>query len=132
MGKIRLKTSLQKLVAQDKNAYISRMVTFSRIPTDEVIQHASRGYPRTSYGCSIYCDCYSSGRTCIKRPCCVLRFTRNCTYGCELQERKDSRRGNFKQCTQAQVDSVTFCFTQRKDEPSEHRDRKPLPHFRRE
>jgi predicted histone-like DNA-binding protein len=42
MGKIRLKTSLQKLVAQDKNAYVSRMVTFSRIPTDEVIQHASR------------------------------------------------------------------------------------------
>ena len=52
MGKIRLKTSLQKLVAQDKNAYISRMVTFSRIPTDEVIQHASRasGIPEPLMG----------------------------------------------------------------------------------
>ena len=52
MGKIRLKTSLQKLVAQDKNAYVSRMVTFSRIPTDEVIQHASRasGIPEPLMG----------------------------------------------------------------------------------
>jgi predicted histone-like DNA-binding protein len=52
MGKIRLKTSLQKLVAQDKNAYVSRMVTFSRIPTDEVIQHASRasGIPEPIMG----------------------------------------------------------------------------------
>ena len=52
MGKIRLKTSLQKLVAQGKNAYVSRMVTFSRIPTDEVIQHASRasGIPEPLMG----------------------------------------------------------------------------------
>ena len=52
MGKIRLKTSLQKLIAQDKNAYVSRMVTFSRIPTDEVIQHASRasGIPEPLMG----------------------------------------------------------------------------------
>ena len=52
MGKIRLKTSLQKLIAQDKNAYVSRMVTFSRIPTDEVIQHASRasGIPEPIMG----------------------------------------------------------------------------------
>jgi predicted histone-like DNA-binding protein len=52
MGKVRLKTSLQKLVAQDKNAYVSRMVTFSRIPTDEVIQHASRasGIPEPIMG----------------------------------------------------------------------------------
>ena len=52
MGKIRLKTSLQKLVAQEKNAYVSRMVTFSRIPTDEVIQHASRasGIPEPIMG----------------------------------------------------------------------------------
>lgn len=52
MGKIRLRTSLQKLVAQDKNAYISRMVTFSRIPSDEVIQHASRasGIPEPLMG----------------------------------------------------------------------------------
>ena len=52
MGKVRLKTSLQKLVAQDKNAYVSRMVTFSRIPTDEVIQHASRasGIPEPLMG----------------------------------------------------------------------------------
>lgn len=52
MGKIRLKTSLQKLVAQDENAYVSRMVTFSRIPTDEVIQHASRasGIPEPIMG----------------------------------------------------------------------------------
>jgi hypothetical protein len=54
MGKIRLKTSLQKLVAQDKNAYVSRLVTFSRIPTDEVIQHASRasGIPEPLMGAS--------------------------------------------------------------------------------
>jgi len=54
MGKIRLKTSLQKLVAQDENAYVSRLVTFSRIPTDEVIQHASRasGIPEPLMGAS--------------------------------------------------------------------------------
>ena len=52
MGKIRLRTSLQKLVAQDRDAYVSRMVTFSCIPSDEVIQHASRasGIPEPLMG----------------------------------------------------------------------------------
>jgi predicted histone-like DNA-binding protein len=54
MGKVRLKTSKMKLVAQDKDIYVSRHVTFSRIPTEELIQHASRasGIPEPIMGAS--------------------------------------------------------------------------------
>ena len=54
MGKVRLKTSKMKLVAQDKEIYVSRHVTFSRIPTEELIQHASRasGIPEPIMGAS--------------------------------------------------------------------------------
>lgn len=52
MGKVRLKTSKMKLIAQDKEVYVSRHVTFSRIPSEEVIQHASRasGIPEPIMG----------------------------------------------------------------------------------
>lgn len=54
MGKVRLKTSKMKLIAQDKDIYVSRHVTFSRIPTEELIQHASRasGIPEPIMGAS--------------------------------------------------------------------------------
>lgn len=54
MGKVRLKTSKMKLVAQDKEIFVSRHVTFSRIPTEELIQHASRasGIPEPIMGAS--------------------------------------------------------------------------------
>lgn len=41
MGKIQVKTSVQKLVSQDKNIYVSRAVRFSKIPTAELIEHAA-------------------------------------------------------------------------------------------
>jgi predicted histone-like DNA-binding protein len=41
MGQIQVRTSLQKLVAQDKNAYVTRAVRFSKIPTAELIEHAA-------------------------------------------------------------------------------------------
>lgn len=52
MGKVRLKTSKMKMIAQDKDIYVSRHVTFSRIPTEELIQHASRasGIPEPIMG----------------------------------------------------------------------------------
>lgn len=52
MGQVRLVTKFQKLAAQEKNAYVSRLVTFSRIPTDEVVEHASRasGIPEPIMG----------------------------------------------------------------------------------
>lgn len=54
MGKVRLKTSKMKMIAQDKDIYVSRHVTFSRIPTEELIQHASRasGIPEPIMGAS--------------------------------------------------------------------------------
>ena len=54
MAQIRLKTSKQKLVMQDKDVYVSRHATFSRIKTDELIQHASRasGIPEAIMGAS--------------------------------------------------------------------------------
>lgn len=41
MGQIQVKTSVQKLVAQDKDIYVSRAVRFSKIPTAELIEHAA-------------------------------------------------------------------------------------------
>lgn len=41
MGQIQVKTRFQKLAAQEKNAYVSRAVRFSKIPTAELIEHAS-------------------------------------------------------------------------------------------
>lgn len=42
MGQIQLKTSKMRMAAQDKEFYVSRPVTYSRIPTEELIKHASR------------------------------------------------------------------------------------------
>lgn len=41
MGKIQVKTSVQKMIAQDKDIYVSRAVRFSKIPTAELIDHAA-------------------------------------------------------------------------------------------
>jgi predicted histone-like DNA-binding protein len=41
MGQIQVKTRFQKLAAQEKNAYVSRAVRFSKIPTAELIEHAA-------------------------------------------------------------------------------------------
>ena len=41
MGQIQVKTSIQKLVAQDKEVYVSRAVRFSKIPAAELIDHAA-------------------------------------------------------------------------------------------
>ena len=42
MGQIQVKTRFQKLAAQEKNAYVSRVRIFSKIPTNELVEHASR------------------------------------------------------------------------------------------
>ena len=42
MATITLKTNYQKLAAQEKNAYVSRVRIFSKIPTNELVEHASR------------------------------------------------------------------------------------------
>lgn len=43
-----------KLVSQDKDIYVSRPITYSRIPTNELIEHASRasGIPEPLMGAS--------------------------------------------------------------------------------
>lgn len=54
MGQIKLVTRYQKLAAQEKNAYVSRHRIFSKIPSAEVVQHASRasGIPEAIMGAS--------------------------------------------------------------------------------
>lgn len=42
MGQVQLKTAKMRMAAQDKELYVTRPVTYSRIPTDELIEHASR------------------------------------------------------------------------------------------
>lgn len=54
MGQIKVRTKYQRMAAQDKNAYVGRVMTFSRIPTNELIEHASRasGIPEAIMGAS--------------------------------------------------------------------------------
>jgi predicted histone-like DNA-binding protein len=41
MGQIQVKTSVQKIMTQDKEYYVSRAVRFTKIPTAELIEHAA-------------------------------------------------------------------------------------------